>query len=294
MTLTTDQGSVLMAAMPATEPVSVIRTPDVPTLSQMTRDGQQSATKIKRATQNALLEWFAQSEGLNIARRHYGLRGSRFTDFADRIGVDRASAYQLVKLWQHRAKILRKCLDEGRYYGWETCLYWFERAPRHWNRTYPHNPDGKSDDRRTPKTIFQRFGAGCTLDVAATDANALCPRYFTKKQDGLKQPWYGTVWLNPPYSNVIPWCQKAVEHARAGGTVIASLPAWTDALFFHEFCALGRITFIRNRLVFLGGPGSHAPFPSIIVEWTPETVRRRGAMLDARIDKKHTSDRTES
>jgi phage N-6-adenine-methyltransferase len=122
------------------------------------------------------------------------------------------------------------------------------------------------------------------LDVAATDANALCQTYFTRKQDGLKQRWHGKAWLNPPYSNVAPWCWKAVEYARAGGTIIALLPAWTDGLFFHEYCSLGRITFIRNRLVFGGGPGTHAPFPSIIVEWTPETVRRSPEMLDAMLD----------
>jgi phage N-6-adenine-methyltransferase len=258
--------------------------PDVPSLSQMVRDGQASAAKIKRATKEALFEWFQQSLRLNIARTHYDLRGARFTDFAGRIGLDRASAFQLVKLWPHRAAILSRCQDEGRFFGWETCLYWHEPAPKSWSRTYPHKPDGRSDERRTPRAIFQRFGAGCTLDVAATDANALCQTYFTRKQDGLKQRWHGKAWLNPPYSNVAPWCRKAVEYARAGGTIIALLPAWTDGLFFHEYCALGRITFIRNRLIFGGGPGSHAPFPSIIVEWTPQTVRRTPEVLDAVLD----------
>ena len=98
----------------------VIRSPvAVPTLSQMIRDGQESASRVKRATKEALVEWFAQSERLNIARTHYGLRGERFADFANRIGVDRASAYQLLKLWKHRTAILARCVDEGRYYGWE-------------------------------------------------------------------------------------------------------------------------------------------------------------------------------
>src|SRR5690242_14062553 len=91
---------------------SVIRTlVTVPTLSQMIREGSESAERIKRATKDALLEWFAQSERLNIARTHYKLHGNRFVDFAGRIGVDRASAYQLVKLWKHRAAILARCAD---------------------------------------------------------------------------------------------------------------------------------------------------------------------------------------
>ena len=75
----------------------------------MIREGSESAAKIKRATKEALAEWFAQSERLNIARSHYKLRGSRFADFAGRIGLDQTSAYQLVKLWKHRKAILARC-----------------------------------------------------------------------------------------------------------------------------------------------------------------------------------------
>ena len=92
----------------------------------MIRESQQfSKPKLKRLTKEALLEWFNQSERLWIARTHYHLRGSRFIDFGERIGVDQSSAYELVKLWQYRKRILARCEDEGRYYGWETCLYWY-------------------------------------------------------------------------------------------------------------------------------------------------------------------------
>src|SRR3954452_2831949 len=94
-----------------TREISVKRkTAAVPTLSQMIRDGQASSIKIKRATKEALIEWFAQSERLNIARQHYALRGERFIDFAGRIGIDQASAYQLIKLWKHRAAIVARCI----------------------------------------------------------------------------------------------------------------------------------------------------------------------------------------
>jgi phage N-6-adenine-methyltransferase len=262
---------------------SVIRTTAVPTLSQLIRDGMESAVKIKRATKEALVEWFAQSERLNIARTHYELRGDRFADFASRIGVDRASAYQLVKLWKHRTAILTRCLDEGRYYGWETCLYWFERAPRHlWRKD--RGGECNNDEYATPPSVFKRFGSDCSLDVCATTGKAMCAAYFSKPQDGLKQGWHGTVWMNPPYSDLYPWCAKAYEYAKAGGTVIALLPAWTDAPWFHDFVSYGRITFIRGKLSYVGRRG-YAPFPSIIVEWNAKTVkRRRGAPLDAILD----------
>ena len=41
------------------------------------------------------------------------------------------------------------------------------------------------------------------LDPASSEAAQFCvraKRFFVPKQDGLKQPWQGRVWLNPPYS----------------------------------------------------------------------------------------------
>ena len=115
--------------------------PRIPTLSQMIRDGQVSHAKIRRSTKEALIEWFAQSERLNIARTHYHLRGDRFHDFARRIGVDRSSAFELVQLHRHRAAIMSRCLDlqeqaaaRGEPYsypGWQTALEWFEGTGRH-------------------------------------------------------------------------------------------------------------------------------------------------------------------
>jgi phage N-6-adenine-methyltransferase len=273
-----------MAGQKTLDSVSVIRRrrkQEVPTLSQMIREGREDADKIKRHTKEALLLWFRQSERLNIARANYALRGYQFEDFAGRIGVDKSSAYQLIKLWKHRAAILARCGDEGHYYGWETCLYWFERPPRHWPPQTPNRQD--TDERGTPPAIFERFGRSCTLDVAASPTTTKCERFFTKRDDGLKKPWFGIVWLNPPYSDPAPWCKKAVVYARSGGRVIALLPAWTDAPWFHDYVSLGRITFLQRRVAFVGAGGS-APFPCMIVEWSSKTMRRRAKMLYAFLD----------
>lgn len=266
---------------------SVIQTNAAPPLSVLIREGQESAARIKRATKEALSEWLAQSERLNIARNHYGLRGARFTDFASRIGVDRASAFQLVKLWEHRAAILARCRQEGHYPGWETALYWFERDPR---RSWHRSPHGShTDEYGTPRAVFRRFGTGCTLDVCAKADTTMCHTYFTKEQDGLKRRWRGRVWMNPPYSAINQWCKKAYSYAQSGGTTIALLPAWTDAPWFHDYAAFGHITFIRGKLGFVGKKG-YAWFPSMVVEWSPRTVRRKAdAPLLATLDAGSTS-----
>ncbi len=215
---------------------SGIRNLRVATLAQMIRESQAfSKPKLKRLTKAALVEWFAQSERLNIARIHHHLRGPRFIDFAERIGVDQSSAYQLVKLWQYRKPILARCEDEGRYYGWETCLYWHEKPPRG-----RHQDRDAKQEYGTPPAIFRRFGTRCTVDVCATVGRALCADFIPKAKNGLTQEWHGVVWLNPPYSGIYRWVAKAVA-------VIALLPVWSDAPWFHDFMPLGKITLYAVR-----------------------------------------------
>jgi phage N-6-adenine-methyltransferase len=269
--------------MPTVIPARRVSVTRKPSLSEMIAASLISREKIKQSTQTALLEWFAQSERLTIARDHHGLRGARWIDFAGRLGVDKSSAYQLVKLHAFRTEILKRCRDEGRWPGWETCLYWYARDPR---KTWHRAPfTASTDEFGTPPEIFKRFGTGCTLDVCASKGRAMCADYITKAQDGLKRNWYGVVWLNPPYSDIAPWCAKAVQFAREGGTVVALLPVWSDAPWFHELVCYGEITFLRGKLSYVGRKG-YAWFSSMVVVWSPPTVRRKaGAPLMARLDK---------
>lgn len=43
---------------------------------------------------------------------------------------------------------------------------------------------------------------------------------WTPPNDGLSEPWWGTCWVNPPYSRPSPWVVKAREHADAGGAAV--------------------------------------------------------------------------
>jgi len=123
----------------------------------------------------------------------------------------------------------------------------------------------------TPQDLFDQLHAefGFTLDAAAEDATAKCPRYFTPENDAFKQPWTGRVWLNPPYGRTIgKWIKKAYDEVQSGNSEIAVLlvPARTDTKWWHEYCMRGEIRFIQGRLRFKGyGPNGCAPFPSAIV-----------------------------
>src|SRR5262245_48992680 len=50
-----------------------------------------------------------------------------------------------------------------------------------------------SDDWATPQPLFDELNAefGFTLDVCSTSQNAKCPKFFTRDDDGLAQPWNG-------------------------------------------------------------------------------------------------------
>lgn len=128
----------------------------------------------------------------------------------------------------------------------------------------------ETDDWSTPQELFDVLDAEFkfTLDVCASDGNAKCSTYYTADQDGLRQPWTGTCWMNPPYGREIAdWIRKAHESAHAGVTgvtVVCLVPARTDTAWWWDHARHGTVRFIRGRLKFGGGDMS-APFPSAVV-----------------------------
>lgn len=129
-----------------------------------------------------------------------------------------------------------------------------------------------STEWTTPRWLFDRLDAefGFTLDAAATAKNALCLVYYTRRDDGLRQPWdHDVVWCNPPYDRRVgQWVRKGYEESRNGAIVVMLLAARTDTRWFHTYCfpQATEIRFIKGRLRFGDGHGS-ATFPSIVVVW---------------------------
>jgi len=129
----------------------------------------------------------------------------------------------------------------------------------------------KTDEWATPQDVFDRLDAefGFVLDVCATPENAKCPRYYTKRENGLLQKWEGVCWMNPPYGREIgQWVKKAYTSALEGATVVCLLPARTDTGWWHDYCMKGEIRFVRGRLKF-GDSKTNAPFPSAVVIFRP-------------------------
>jgi hypothetical protein len=102
-----------------------------------------------------------------------------------------------------------------------------------------HEPSiGLSSDWFTPKPIFDALGLVFDLDPAhpgRDNPHCVVPtrRIFTARDDGLRQPWHGLIWLNPPFGGrrgQVPWLRKFLEHCNG----IALCAARTSADWFHE------------------------------------------------------------
>lgn len=148
----------------------------------------------------------------------------------------------------------------------------------------------KTSDWRTPVEIFEWLDSFVhyTLDAAASHEAHVCDRYFTEKEDGLKQPWLdldgkpAKVFVNPPYgigpggkSLQHPWFKKAHEEAMRNGTVSTLLvPPRTDTTSWHEEVSQAlEIWFLRGRISFLNATGTarlQNTTPSVLVVFGPK------------------------
>jgi phage N-6-adenine-methyltransferase len=83
------------------------------------------------------------------------------------------------------------------------------------------------DFTQTPREVFAGFDAVYNYDVdgAALPISALCERYYTPQMDSLSIDWSSdlivfdapaAVWLNPPYSDILPWVEKCHEQRQKG------------------------------------------------------------------------------
>ena len=73
-----------------------------------------------------------------------------------------------------------------------------------------------TDETYTPPWLFEALGIQFDLDVASPveALNWTIPAIhrYTIEDDALSQPWYGKVWMNPPYSKPTPWVDRFIEH----------------------------------------------------------------------------------
>ena len=84
-----------------------------------------------------------------------------------------------------------------------------------------------------------------------------------RSQDGLSD-WKDKTFVNPPYSNVLPWVEKAIKERQKGKRVVMLLKMDTSTKWFSRLQESGaKFMWINGRLQHQ--TGKPAAFPSMLV-----------------------------
>lgn len=104
-----------------------------------------------------------------------------------------------------------------------------------------------SDDYYTPPEIFKLLDLVFDLDVSAPPNGAPfvpCKKYLTQAEDGLTSNWFGSVWMNPPYSNPTPWVERFIEHRQGVALLPTSNGRWFRTLW-NSGASFGVLDYLR-------------------------------------------------
>lgn len=124
---------------------------------------------------------------------------------------------------------------------------------------------------QTPQSLFDYYDRrfGFTIDLAASEENAMCSTFISEEQDALSrdvvdQVIYnfnnhdyenrGTaIWCNPPYSDIMPWVSLCVNLANDHRTpVVMLIPSDTSVKWFKAaFNNCSECHFISGRISFI-------------------------------------------
>jgi DNA N-6-adenine-methyltransferase (Dam) len=117
------------------------------------------------------------------------------------------------------------------------------------------HPAERNDRWLTPASVVAALGK-FDLDPCGAPDHPLAEHTYLLENgdDGLDDPWFGRVWLNPPYGRMMrDWVERMVEH----GTGTALLPVATGTKLWQDvvFREASAIHFYRHRIKFLRRDG---------------------------------------
>lgn len=131
-----------------------------------------------------------------------------------------------------------------------------------------------NDERSTPLRIIRAFTEALNgrfdLDpCSGAEPTPIAQTRFTKADNGLAKSWegYETVFVNPPYSDLLSWLKKTHREATretptAPEVIIMLVPVNTSTEWFQDHAtASDYVCFVEGRLEF-GDTGGSAPFAS--------------------------------
>ena len=122
-------------------------------------------------------------------------------------------------------------------------------------------PKSKSDDYITPQTVYNTIEK--VFDYNPVTLFDPCPLF--PEEDGLKINWKDFNFVNPPYSLLKEFVQKAIDESWKKHITIMLLPSKTDQEWFSKLIHLGyKIHWFTGRLKF-DNEKHHATQPHFLV-----------------------------
>lgn len=115
------------------------------------------------------------------------------------------------------------------------------------------------DNYGTPDWLMEVFGDW--YDPCPLDENPL--------NDGLRMNWKPKTYVNPPYSNPLPWVEKAIEESKKGNLIVMLLKSDTSTKVYARLLeSKAKILFFSGRIKFKDQKHT-ATFPSMLAILNP-------------------------
>lgn len=137
---------------------------------------------------------------------------------------------------------------------------------------------GGDQDVRTPKWLFKQLHEQFKFCLDPCDS-VTHPGWLgvesynlDRGEDGLRLPWLGSVFVNPPWNNIQEWFEKARCELSEGNCdfVVFLVPSRVETQWFHNFLEsefLMHHRFLKGRVQFAGRDNPYIIGISIFVLW---------------------------
>jgi phage N-6-adenine-methyltransferase len=214
--------------------------------------GTDIAVEIGRQYRRGIEHWIEAGRLLRIQKDalDYGQWLPWLEDNKDRLGFGIRAAQRLIeasRLAETQIRSTTAHLD----------VWWNEKENyRYGGYTEWYTPEEYIDLARKVLGDIDLDPASCEIAQRTVKAR----KYYSKEDDGLKKPWHGRVWLNPPYSNpdMGRFVDKLLAERNAKRVKAAILLShnFSDTGWFQKAAMICQaICFTRGRIGFVNADG---------------------------------------
>jgi phage N-6-adenine-methyltransferase len=120
-----------------------------------------------------------------------------------------------------------------------------------------------------------------SLDIAAAKGNAVAPRFFSRFTDAFTRRWRaadgGWSWLNPPFTDIGRWTERACIERDRGARIAMLVPAAVGANWWRDYVdGKACVLFLNGRIAFHGQPAGYPKDCALLIYAADERQFRPG------------------